>query len=101
MKKIFVLLAVFAAVGIFAGAGAFAAPADKVLTIGVDQEAVGLDPHIVTAFSSMRRIDLMYNRLVRLDDSFAVVPDLASSWDIPNNTTYVFHLRKGVKFHNG
>ena len=44
MKKIFVLLAVFAAVGIFAGAGAFAAPADKVLTIGVDQEAVGLDP---------------------------------------------------------
>ncbi len=71
------------------------------LTIGVDQEAVGLDPHIVTAFSSMRRIDLLYNRLVRLDDNLVVVPDLAASWDIPNNLTYVFHLRKGVKFHNG
>ncbi len=71
------------------------------LTIGVSQEAVGLDPHIVTAFSSMRRIDLLYNRLVRLDDTMKIVPDLAESWEIPNNLTYIFHLRKGVKFHNG
>jgi peptide/nickel transport system substrate-binding protein len=71
------------------------------LTIGVSQEAVGLDPHIVTAFSSMRRLDLLYNRLVRLDDTMNVVPDLAESWEIPDATTYVFHLRKGVKFHNG
>jgi peptide/nickel transport system substrate-binding protein len=71
------------------------------LTLGVSQEAVGLDPHIVTAFSSMRRIDLLYNRLVRLNENMEVVPDLAESWDIPNNLTYIFHLRKGVKFHNG
>jgi peptide/nickel transport system substrate-binding protein len=84
-----------------AGTGALAATAETTLTIGVDQEAVGLDPHVVTAFSSMRRLDLLYNRLVRLDDNFVVVPDLAESWDVPNNTTYVFHLRKGVQFHNG
>ncbi|MGE4585514.1 MAG: ABC transporter substrate-binding protein [Sphaerochaeta sp.] len=71
------------------------------LTIGVSQEAVGLDPHIVTAFSSMRRIDLLYSRLVRLDENMKVVPDLAESWEIPNNLTYIFHLKKGVKFHNG
>lgn len=71
------------------------------LTVGVDQEAVGLDPHIVTAFSSMRRLDLLYNRLVRLDENMKVVPDLAESWEIPDNLTYIFHLRKGVKFHNG
>ncbi|MCF7946159.1 MAG: ABC transporter substrate-binding protein [Spirochaetia bacterium] len=74
---------------------------DTTITLGVDQEAVGLDPHIVTAFSSMRRLDLLYNRLVRLDDNMKVVPDLAESWEIPNNTTYIFNLRKGVKFHNG
>ncbi|MDD3903450.1 MAG: ABC transporter substrate-binding protein [Sphaerochaeta sp.] len=71
------------------------------LTIGVGQEAVGLDPHIVTAFSSMRRLDLLYSRLVRLDENMKVVPDLAESWEIPNNLTYIFHLKKGVKFHNG
>ncbi|MBI9093370.1 MAG: hypothetical protein JEY71_00665 [Sphaerochaeta sp.] len=74
---------------------------EKVITIGVDQEAIGIDPHIVTAFSSHRRLDLLYNRLVRLDSDLVVVPDLAESWDIPNNLTYIFHLRKGVKFHNG
>ncbi|HUW70563.1 MAG TPA: ABC transporter substrate-binding protein [bacterium] len=102
MKRPSIMLIALLAVTLFGAAGAFAAPAAQaVLTIGVDQEAVGIDPHIVTAFSSMRRIDLMYNRLVRLDDNFVVVPDLAESWEVPNNVTYIFHLRKGVKFHNG
>ncbi len=99
MKRFSILLVALMAMTLFTGIGAFAA--ESVLTIGVDQEAVGLDPHVVTAFSSMRRIDLLYNRLVRLDDNFVVVPDLAESWDVPDNLTYVFHLRKGVKFHNG
>jgi len=102
MKRLAILFVVLAAISFAGGVGAFAAGgAGNTLTIGVDQEAVGIDPHIVTAFSSMRRIDLLYNRLVRLDDNFVVVPDLAESWDVPDNTTYVFHLRKGVKFHNG
>ena len=71
------------------------------LTIGVDQEVVGLDPHIVTAFSSFRRLDLLYNTLVKLDYNFNIVPDLADSWEIPDSLTYIFHLKKGVKFHNG
>ncbi len=60
----------------------------------VDQEAVGLDPNIVTAFSSHRRIDLLYNKLVRIDDNMSIVPDLAESWENPDNVTYIFHLRR-------
>ncbi len=101
MKRLTVLLLALLALALIPATGAFAAPAEKVITIGVDQEAVGLDPHIVTAFSSHRRLDLLYNRLVRIDDSMAIVSDLAESWDNPTNTVYVFHLRKGVKFHNG
>jgi peptide/nickel transport system substrate-binding protein len=111
MKKTSILFLMIAMVLLMVGPGLFAAgnvetsttkpDALKVLTIGVDQEAVGLDPHIVTAFSSHRRIDLMYNRLVRLDENLVVVPDLAESWEIPNNLTYIFHLKKGVTFHNG
>jgi len=71
------------------------------LIIGVDQEVVGLDPHIVTAFSSFRRIDLLYNRLVKLDYNLNIIPDLADSWEIPDSLTYIFHLKNGVKFHNG
>jgi peptide/nickel transport system substrate-binding protein len=71
------------------------------LIVGVDQEAIGLDPNIVTAFSSRRRVELMYNRLVRYDASAAIVPDLARAWEIPDPTTYIFHLHEGVTFHNG
>lgn len=98
MKRRSLALAALAAMMVLA---ALPAAAEATLTIGVDQEAVGLDPHIVTAFSSMRRIDLLYNRLVRLDENFVVVPDLAESWEVPDNTTYIFRLRKGVKFHSG
>ncbi len=30
-----------------------------------------------------------------------VVPYLAESWEQPNDTTYIFHLRKGVKWQDG
>jgi peptide/nickel transport system substrate-binding protein len=78
-----------------------AAPAASTLTLGVDQEAIGLDPHIVTAFSSFRRIELIYNRLVRFNHQLKLEPDLAESWEMPDELTYVFKLRKAVKFHSG
>lgn len=81
--------------------GAGAAPAKVTLTFGVDQEVVGLDPNKVTAFSSFRRIDLLYNKLVTYDAGLHVVGDLAESWDNPDARTYVFHLRRGVLFHDG
>ena len=30
-----------------------------------------------------------------------LMPDLAESWEIPDPLTYIFHLRHGVKFHDG
>ncbi len=100
MKKATALFAAVAALSIL-GAGETLSAAEQVITVGVDQEAVGIDPHIATAFSSHRRIDLLYNKLVRIDENLSIVPDLAESWETPNNLTYVFKLKKGVKFHNG
>lgn len=94
--------ALLALVGVaFAQNGAQCASRGGTINVGVDQEAVGLDPNLVTAFSSFRRIELMYDTLVRYDDQGKLVPDLASSWDVPDPTTYIFHLRHGVKFHDG
>jgi peptide/nickel transport system substrate-binding protein len=76
-------------------------PASTALTIGVDQEVVGLDPHLVTSFSSFRRLDLLYNKLVRYNDKLQIEGDLAESWDNPDSRTYVFKLRRGVRFHSG
>ncbi|MFC1532101.1 ABC transporter substrate-binding protein [Thermodesulfobacteriota bacterium] len=44
-----------------------------------------------------------YNTLVETDrqDSSKIVGDLAESWEMIDNVTYIFHLHKGVKFHDG
>ncbi len=78
-----------------------AGPAGVTFTIGVDQEVVGLDPNLVTSFSSFRRNDFLYNKLVRYNDRLEIEGDLAESWDTPDSRTYVFKLRRGVKFHSG
>ncbi|HAJ33590.1 MAG TPA: ABC transporter substrate-binding protein [Candidatus Atribacteria bacterium] len=101
MKIFFTLLISLMLIVILLTPFALAESKGGTLVIGVDQEVVGLDPHIVTAFSSFRRIDLLYNTLVKLDYNLNIVPDLADSWEIPDSLTYIFHLKKGVKFHNG
>lgn len=78
-----------------------AGPAGTTLTIGVDQEVVGLDPNLVTAFSSFRRVDFLYNKLVRYNDRLQIEGDLAESWNYLDSRTVVFKLRRGVRFHSG
>src|SRR5437016_1498382 len=34
-------------------------------------------------------------------DELKIVPGLADRWEQPDPTTYLFHLRKGVQFHDG
>jgi ABC-type transport system substrate-binding protein len=85
-----------------ATAPAGAAPTASELVVGKDQEGPGLDPARNPAQAAIRTFDLMYSRLTRLDVQMRPQPDLAEKWEISTDgKTYVFHLRKGVKFHNG
>ena len=43
----------------------------------------------------------LFEGLVRPQDQIKVAPALATSWSNPNDTTWVFNLRHGVKFHSG
>jgi peptide/nickel transport system substrate-binding protein len=71
------------------------------LTVGNDEDAVGLDPHLSFAFASSNFYEHVYTGLTRFNAKMEIEGDLATSWETPNPTTYVFRLRKGVKFHNG
>ena len=45
---------------------------------------------------------LIYDRLVEQDADLSFHPHLAESWEeAPDGMSWVFHLRKDVKFHNG
>lgn len=42
-----------------------------------------------------------YEGLTQFDKDLRIKPLLAESWENPNETTWRFRLKKGVKFHNG
>lgn len=44
---------------------------------------------------------LLYNTLVKYDEKLNPVPDLAESYENISETEWIFHLRHGVKFHDG
>ncbi len=61
-----------------------------------------LEPHLESADAWHRRKALIYENLTWVDNDVVAQPQLAESWDISDDgLTYTFHLREGVKFHNG
>ncbi len=44
----------------------------------------------------------VFEQLVSADADYTPVPELCTGWDVNEDATeYVYHLREGVKFHNG
>jgi peptide/nickel transport system substrate-binding protein len=71
------------------------------LRVGLDVDADTLDPRLTKNTSGFRMKELAFNGLVAISPDFTPVPDLAEKWDNPDEKTWVFHLRNGVKFHDG
>ncbi len=65
-------------------------------------EPATLDPARCPDAASASYIVEIFSGLVTLDNELNVVEDIAQSYDIsPDGSTYTFHLREGVRFHNG
>jgi peptide/nickel transport system substrate-binding protein len=65
------------------------------------------DPHLTLNFKTNTTLSFAYSTLVRYKvgadvrpGTFIVEPHLAERWEQPDDTTYIFHLRHGVKWHN-
>jgi peptide/nickel transport system substrate-binding protein len=67
----------------------------------IESMPTNLDPRIGTDGQSERIDSLLFNSLVELDVHRVPQGDLADTWEMPDSTTYVFHIRSGVKFHDG
>lgn len=63
--------------------------------------AESINPLDVTSDNFWTIIPNIFNGLVEFDENFRIIPSLALSWNNPDNLTWRFYLRQGVKFHNG
>ncbi len=67
----------------------------------IESSPNNLDLRQGTDAQSERIGALVYDGLARKDEHFDLRPSLATSWERPNPRTWIFHLRPGVRFHDG
>jgi peptide/nickel transport system substrate-binding protein len=82
-------------------AGCSHSPDPNTVVMVIESSPANLDPRVGTDAQSERIDELIFDALLRRDDHFSVLPGLAERWENPDPLTYVFHLRRGVRFHNG
>jgi peptide/nickel transport system substrate-binding protein len=99
-------LAVTGSHGVAAPAEAQTPKRGGVLRLTVQADPLHFDPHQTISFVTMVPLSLVYSRLVKVKAgpsvrpmTYPIEPDLAESWTQQNDTTYVFKLRKGVRWH--
>ncbi|HPQ39034.1 MAG TPA: ABC transporter substrate-binding protein [bacterium] len=98
--------AVICLVFLLTGCGGNSDPADagaagNGIVVGMGTAPKTLDPRLSTDVASARVQQLVYNSLVRKNIHSDIEPDLAESWEMVNDTTYRFKLRRNVRFHDG
>jgi peptide/nickel transport system substrate-binding protein len=60
-----------------------------------------LDHKYLKGRDTQNVLRLMFDSLYHRDNNMQIVPWLATSYENPDELTWRFHLRQGVKFHNG
>ena len=73
----------------------------KPFRLATTSDAATLDPHANNAFINVLLLQQIYEPLICRDDDLKLEPCLAARWEQPEPTRWRFHLRAGVRFHNG
>src|SRR5438309_10743316 len=78
-----------------------------VFRLAMQLDPQGFDPHATVSFVTMIPLSFSHSRLVKVKagpsvkpGTYPIEPDVAESWTRSNDTTYVFKLRKDVRWHN-
>ncbi len=75
---------------------------ENVLRYPLTTEPTSLDPAKVEDGTTIDLIQQVYEGLVIWNEKNEIEPNLAEKWELlPDRVTYSFHIKHGVKFHNG
>ena len=102
MKKILALVLTGAMTLSMAGLTANAAAPDKDLVIAIEGTVSSMDPQNISDTNAISATRGVYEELLHFDENQELKGVLAESWEVSDDSlTYTFHLRQGVKFHDG
>jgi len=73
----------------------------QVLRYANQGELKSLDPYTLKETTTIAHHAHVYEGLIGRDKDLKIIPALAESWETLDPLHWRFHLRKGVKFHNG
>ncbi|MFZ4439223.1 MAG: peptide-binding protein [Syntrophales bacterium] len=85
-----------------AGSAAETPAYGDILVEGSIGDASNLIPLLASDSTSHGIAGLIFNGLIKYDKNIRIVGDLAESWDVSKDGLVItFHLRKGVRWHDG
>jgi peptide/nickel transport system substrate-binding protein len=71
------------------------------LVIGLKSSPTNIDPRVGQDNASGRIFDLCCRGLIRVTPELDYAPDVASSWETPDDRTIIFKLNPNAKFQDG
>jgi peptide/nickel transport system substrate-binding protein len=71
------------------------------IVIAPAADAKTLNPLKASDSYSLYSVYLMYDPMFTIDTNLKPIPVLVTEYKTPDDNTYIFHLRKDVKFHDG
>jgi peptide/nickel transport system substrate-binding protein len=93
---------ILASIGLAAAiTGAASGAQEKTLRFAFQGELKSVDPYQINESFSLSVNGAVYEGLVRRRPDMKIEPCLAESWEVLDPLHWRFHLRKGVKFHEG
>ena len=100
-KRVRAGLLAAAASAVLGGASCSKTPRRDSVTIALPYEVTTLDPHAAFTLSNLAILMNSYEALVSTDAEMRISPCLAERWENPDLETWIFHLRRNVRFHSG
>ena len=99
MRLMAVLLTLALCFSMAAGLALAAQP--ETLVVGMEADPYSMDPLKSWMTYGMVIMNNVYDKLLMFGPDGEIQPRLATSYELIDDTHWRFHIRKGVKFHNG
>jgi peptide/nickel transport system substrate-binding protein len=71
------------------------------LTVAIFADPLTFDPHLAANVQGRAACRAIHDTLFTIDQQGRLAPGLVTSWEQPDDTTFVLRLRQGVTFHDG